>query len=80
MSCYIDCSLIHSLPHAGTDHEQVTEGDVQKKMMPWRAMIPEAELEADLVEEYSKKRQQSGGLVLVTSLIDKIPNLGGKAE
>lgn len=27
--------------------------------------------------EYAKRRQRSDGLILVTSLIDKVPNLGG---
>ncbi|ELU08602.1 hypothetical protein CAPTEDRAFT_220697 [Capitella teleta] len=48
------------------------EGDIQKKIIPWQSMIPEQDL--DLT---SRKRVKRGGLVLVTSLIDKVPNLGG---
>ena len=59
------------------DNSDPSEGDVQKKMMPWRCMLPEADL--SVAEEYTKKQQrQVGQLVLVTSLVDKIPNLGGK--
>ncbi|GFR98332.1 tRNA (guanosine(18)-2'-O)-methyltransferase [Elysia marginata] len=61
--------------------EEVSEsadnlGDVQKKIMPWRQMSPDQDTEAELT---SKQRQRGldGGLVLVTSLIDKVPNLGG---
>lgn len=57
----------------------VEEGDVQKKVIPWRYMLPSQELEVDLQDDYSKKTQNNtGGLILVTSLIDKIPNLGGE--
>jgi hypothetical protein len=58
-------------------NEDMTSGDVQKKMMPWRVMLPETELDADLLEDYNRKQHKAGGMVLVTSLVDKIPNLGG---
>ncbi|XP_041351948.1 probable methyltransferase TARBP1 isoform X2 [Gigantopelta aegis] len=50
------------------------EGDVQKKIMPWRLMTPDEE---SFDYEFKKKLHKPGGLVLVTSLIEKIPNLGG---
>ena len=53
-------------------------GDIQKKLVPWRSMVPEQDLQLDTAS-YSKKQHSLGGLVLVTSLIDKIPNLGGQS-
>ncbi|CAG5120656.1 unnamed protein product, partial [Candidula unifasciata] len=49
--------------------------DVQKKIMPWRQMTPSEETEAELVSQ--RLRRPDDGLILVTSLIDKVPNLGG---
>ena len=60
--------------------DDAKDGDVQKKMMPWRLMLPEDDLGLDLEDDYSKKKQKMGGLVLVTSLIDRIPNLGGESQ
>lgn len=51
-------------------------GDMQKKIMPWRLMNPDDEVMEEL--EYAKRQRQSDGLILVTSLIDKVPNLGGQ--
>lgn len=51
-------------------------GDIQKKIMPWRLMNPDEEVMEEL--EYAKRQRQSDGLILVTSLIDKVPNLGGQ--
>lgn len=45
--------------------------NVQKKLVPWHAMIPEQ----DLASELRQKRQE--GLIVVASLIDCLPNLGG---
>lgn len=59
-----------------SDTEDNTEGDVQKKIMPWRLMIPDEEVQDEL--EYSNRKRDEGGLIVVTSLIDKIPNLGGE--
>ena len=39
-------------------------------------MNPDDEVMEEL--EYAKRRHRSDGLILVTSLIDKVPNLGGK--
>ncbi|XP_076463915.1 tRNA (guanosine(18)-2'-O)-methyltransferase TARBP1-like [Babylonia areolata] len=52
-----------------------TEGDVQKKVIPWRLMMPDSSAE----QEYSYRRRgaRQDGLILVTSLINKLPNLGG---
>ena len=44
-------------------------------------MLPQTELELEYQDENTQKKQfgASDGLVLVTSLVDKIPNLGGKS-
>ena len=56
------------------------DGDVQKKMIPWSAMLPQLE-ERDSGEEVTQQQRPGAGeLILVTSLIDKIPNLGGKCS
>lgn len=57
-----------------TESEEAV-GDIQKKIMPWRLMNPDDEVMEEL--EYAKRQRQSDGLILVTSLIDKVPNLGG---
>ena len=47
--------------------------------MPWRHMDPDDEALEQL--EYSRSSPDRGGqdgLILVTSLIEKIPNLGGE--
>lgn len=51
-------------------------GDIQKKIMPWRLMNPDDEVVEEL--EYAKRQHKSNELILVTSLIDKVPNLGGQ--
>ena len=60
--------------------ETETEGgcsDVQKKIIPWKAMLPELTDDLGDLEVRCKKQHHPGGLVLVTSLINKKPNLGG---
>ncbi|CAD5123311.1 DgyrCDS11670 [Dimorphilus gyrociliatus] len=54
--------------------EEIKEGNVQKKIIPWRLMTPQ-----DNDEEDVRKIpiHDSRGLILVTSLINKLPNLGG---
>ncbi|GFN97103.1 tar (hiv-1) RNA binding protein 1 [Plakobranchus ocellatus] len=51
-------------------------GDIQKKIMPWRQLSPDQDTEAELTS-IQRCRGQEDGLILVTSLIDKVPNLGG---
>ncbi|XP_046337095.2 probable methyltransferase TARBP1 isoform X3 [Haliotis rufescens] len=65
-------------PVSDTDcaDEEVTEGNVQKKIMPWRLMTPDEDSHPDNKMNL-KKVHKAGGLILVTSLIDKLPNLGG---
>ena len=51
------------------------ESDIQKKMIPWQSMsIPGFD---DLRSE-GHDRSSGGSLVLVASLVNKAPNLGGR--
>ncbi|KAI5642750.1 spoU rRNA methylase family domain-containing protein [Phthorimaea operculella] len=51
-----------------------TIGTIQKKYIPWKNM-------SDIdVFETEKKKETSGELIVVASLIDKLPNLGGMAR
>ena len=61
-------------------------GNVQKKMVPWQSLLmalpghdDPVDLELNLNDHSSRSSSQStASLVLVTSLIDRIPNLGGR--
>ncbi len=57
-------------------------GDVQKKIIPWRSMLPSNDLHLDLETDQVNKgsRSRGDGLILVTSLIDKPTNLGGESK
>ena len=48
---------------------QVQEGQVQKKITPWSQMFD--------LEQESKKNPSHTDLIMVASLIDRAPNLGG---
>ncbi|XP_033733974.1 probable methyltransferase TARBP1 [Pecten maximus] len=67
--------IANSNTAGGEEEEEEEGGDFQKKIMPWRMMTPDDEAQEEL--DFCKKRHQAGGLVLVTSLIEKLPNLGG---
>ena len=56
---------------------ETQNSDVQKKVIPWKGMLPEEELETDLHDTYAQQRARANPLIVVASLIDKIPNLGG---
>jgi len=49
--------------------------DVQKKVTSWRSLLPD-----DVTDDPSQTRRTVGDLVLVTSLVDRLPNLGGKTR
>ena len=51
--------------------------NVQKKLTPWNAMLGELDLEG---RGGSSRTRPHPGLLLVASLIDKVPNLGGLAR
>ena len=79
--CRSDHQLKESAYISGIEDEyDSVEGDVQKKIVPWNCMLPEEDLDPELQADYNQKRQRSTGLVLVTSLINKVPNLGGSHE
>lgn len=61
---------------AGDGVAEEGEGDVQKKIMPWRQMLLDEEVVSEV--EHGVKQESGEGLVVVTSLINKVPNLGGK--
>ncbi|XP_046388201.1 probable methyltransferase TARBP1 isoform X2 [Ischnura elegans] len=62
-----------------------TDGDetlnIQKKIMPWKIDdLEEASLFPEAVErgkQLGRRSRKSGGLVVVASLVDRMPNLGG---
>merc|ERR1719330_40414 len=49
--------------------DEVQEGQVQKKITPWSQMFD--------LEQESKKNPSHTDLIMVASLIDRAPNLGG---
>ncbi|KAJ7394068.1 Tar (HIV-1) RNA binding protein 1 [Desmophyllum pertusum] len=53
--------------------------DVQKKIMPWKVIPPDEEMMSEMQQQRmaNLKRAQPGNLIVVASLIDKAPNLGG---
>ncbi|KAL3874090.1 hypothetical protein ACJMK2_037153 [Sinanodonta woodiana] len=69
---YADEDALEDVEDEGVDD---VEGDVQKKIMPWKVMVPDEETTLEL--EHGIKTLEMEGLVVVTSLIDKTPNLGG---
>ncbi|KAG8041708.1 hypothetical protein G9C98_007012, partial [Cotesia typhae] len=63
------------------DEEEINgenSDDVQKKIMPWKSMIP---LEEDLSGTLRRQKlAEDTGLIVVASLIDSMANLGGLAR
>ena len=53
--------------------------DVQKKIVPWKVIPPDEEMMSEMQEQRMANFQKSssGNLIVVASLIDKAPNLGG---
>ncbi|XP_045594155.2 probable methyltransferase TARBP1 isoform X1 [Procambarus clarkii] len=56
------------------DIESVT--NVQRKITPWKSMVAEISASLDLPQQI-EAQQRRGSLIIVASLIDKPPNLGG---
>ena len=54
-------------------------GDVQKKITPWKVIPPDEEMMSEIQQQRMANLQKSsaGNLIVVASLIDKAPNLGG---
>ncbi|XP_015607513.1 probable methyltransferase TARBP1 isoform X2 [Cephus cinctus] len=74
--------------HAGTftseDIDITTTGtlDMQKKITPWKSMAPLDE-ELSEISQLSlsrKKNNSEDGIIVVASLVDRLPNLGGLAR
>ncbi|GAB1609718.1 probable methyltransferase TARBP1 [Argonauta hians] len=58
------------------NEESSTEGlDFQKKIMPWRLMAPDVLNEEH--QDFLAEKTSGSQLILVASLINKVPNLGG---
>ena len=58
------------------DNSENDGTDFQKKIMPWRLMTPDPAAD-EYRHSYLDSDPQPGQLILVTSLISKVPNLGG---
>lgn len=58
---------------------EVQSSDVQKKIFPWKVIPPDADMMSEMQQQRLANLQKSsaGSLVVVASLIDKAPNLGG---
>lgn len=54
-------------------------GDVQKKITPWKVILPDEEIMSEIQQQRMANLQKNstGQLIVVASLIDKAPNLGG---
>lgn len=54
-------------------------GDVQKKIIPWKVIPPDEEMISELQQQRmaNLRKNVAGQLIVVASLIDKAPNLGG---
>lgn len=58
---------------------EVQSSDVQKKIFPWKVIPPDADMMSEMQQQRLANLQKSsaGSLIVVASLIDKAPNLGG---
>lgn len=57
-----------------TPSNQSSEDVYQKKIMPWEMML---ETDMDLTKNLVKKNRRRNDLIVVASLIDRLPNLAG---
>lgn len=78
---YCPTSLQHVCVVAG-DVETIhssnqPEGDLQRKMIPLRSVLTCGEIVDEVHDGHLHSPSSSSGLILVTSLIDRAPNLGG---
>ncbi|XP_055628076.1 uncharacterized protein LOC129769687 [Toxorhynchites rutilus septentrionalis] len=66
--------LMLSPGHGGSDH-------VQKKIVPLKSIEPSEEMYEDIPESVRlRKMKNDEGLILIASLVDRAPNLGGLAR
>uniref|UniRef100_A0A8D8F103 Probable methyltransferase TARBP1 n=1 Tax=Culex pipiens TaxID=7175 RepID=A0A8D8F103_CULPI len=66
-------NLFLSSGFGGADH-------IQKKIVPLKAVEPGRELLGDLPERLRLRKAKEDGLIVVASLVDRAPNLGGLAR
>jgi tRNA G18 (ribose-2'-O)-methylase SpoU len=67
-------SCVYVLLGGTEDNAAATVGvhkNVQKKLVPWCSIFPDQDLASGL------RQKQEEGLIVVASLIDRLPNLGG---
>lgn len=57
-----------------TNNAAAADDVYQKKIMPWEMML---ETDMDLTKNLHKKNRRSNDLIVVASLIDRLPNLAG---
>ena len=58
---------------------RLQSGDVQKKIRPWKVISPDEEMMSEIQQQHmaNMHKNSAGNLIVVASLIDKAPNLGG---
>lgn len=61
-------------PVAAEEATETTVDNVQKKITPWKQMFPDLET---LTLTAGRKKNSTNDLIVIASLIDRIPNLGG---
>ncbi|CAO3698396.1 unnamed protein product [Rhizopus stolonifer] len=61
-------------PIVDTPQTTTTEDVYQKKIMPWEMML---ETDMDLTKNLVKKNRRRNDLIVVASLVDRLPNLAG---
>jgi tRNA guanosine-2'-O-methyltransferase len=66
----IELAVANSSTAAATNIEEV----IQKKIMPWEMML---ETDMDLTKNLVQKNRRRNDLIVVASLIDRLPNLAG---
>ncbi|XP_074640715.1 tRNA (guanosine(18)-2'-O)-methyltransferase TARBP1-like [Tubulanus polymorphus] len=70
-------SLTWKMKGAENEDVELLDGDVQRKITPWRTMFPNEEAQREIEDRKVSHHNSDAGILLVASLVDKIPNLGG---
>lgn len=81
----LQCRIRGEKPPSSTNtpdaesHDIPEGGDVQKKITAWKIVPPDEMMIAELQQQrmLSLQKSSGGNLIVVASLIDKAPNLGG---
>ena len=66
------CTVAEPLSGTTTTTTTTTTSDVQRKLPSWRSLLP------DVDDIDTQTRRTVGDLVVVCSLVDRLPNLGGE--